>query len=407
MTALSIARIVADELAGVGYATTTGHCGRARQTTFVAALPGFGVRTYSTGRRMWIVQRRIGGRMRTATIGNADVISRATALDVARRVLLRCDIGENPIADRERVRSAPSFAALLDEFWRAASPKWKPRTVETHNGYRRLHLDGAFAGKFVDQIGPADVTAWFTKLTDNSGPGGANRCLSILSTMMRKAEDWGYRPEGSNPCASIKRNRARRCERYLTETELARLGEALREVSKTHPAHVAAVSLLLLTGCRKSEILALTWGDVRGNRLTLRDSKTGPRTVWIGPAARAVIDRLPRRKPDDRVLQLKGSSHSVLNPLWYRLRAETGLDDVRLHDLRHSFASFAARRSETLPMIGKLLGHAKIASTARYAHLDDGTVQQAAERVGKLIAKATGTVVGDRDADLNCRGAAI
>ena len=115
MTALSIARIVADELAGVGYAAETSRCGQARQTTFVAALPGFGVRTYSTGRRMWIVQRRIGGRMRTATIGNADVISRATALDVARRVLLRCDVGENPIADRDRVRSAPSFAAMLDE----------------------------------------------------------------------------------------------------------------------------------------------------------------------------------------------------------------------------------------------------------------------------------------------------
>lgn len=396
MTALSIARIVADELAGVGHAAETGRCGRARTTTFVAALPGFGVRTYSTGRRMWIVQRRIGGRMRTATIGNAEVISRATALDVARRVLLRCDVGENPVAERERTRAAPSFAAMLDQYWRAASPRWKPRTVETHNCYRRLHLDDAFAGKFVDQIEPRDVVAWFTKLTDGSGPGGANRCLAILTAVMRKAEDWGYRPEGSNPCAPIKRNRPRTYERHLTEAELARLGDALGKAAETHPAHAWAVTLLLLTGCRKSEILDLTWGDVRGNRLKLRDSKTGPRTVWIGPAARAIINGLPRSKSVDRVLRGVRSARLVLDPFWLRLRAEVGLEDVRLHDLRHSFASFAARRSETLPMIGKLLGHAKIASTARYAHLDDGTVQQAAERVGELIAKATGTVAGNR-----------
>lgn len=323
--------------------------------------------------------------MRTVTIGSAAVMTEAVARDVASRILLRCHVGENPADTRATVRSAPSFPAFLDEYWQRMSRKWKPRTIETHDGYRRLHLDNAFAGKFVDQIETADVARWLVRLTDWSGPGAANRCLSVLNAMMRKAEDWGYRSEASNPCAGVKANRRRRCERFLSDQELAQLGQALRKAESTHPMHAAAVTLILLTGCRKSEIVGLRWSGVKGKRLLLAESKTGARTVWLGNDSRAVLARLGRAKPDEPVFRLSAQSRGALDGVWRQIRADAGLSDVRLHDLRHSFASFAARRAETLPMIGKLLGHAKIGSTARYAHLDDPSAREAAQRIGRLI----------------------
>lgn len=386
MTALSLRQIVAQELARIGLEAVSRPPERARSTVFITSLPGFGVRSYPSGRRVYIVQRRIAGRMRTVTIGSAAVMTEAVARDVASRILLRCHVGENPADTRATARSAPTFPAFLNEYWQRMSRQWKPRTVETHDGYRRLHLENAFAGKFVDQIKTADVARWFARLTDRSGPGGANRCLSILNAMMRKAEDWGYRPEGSNPCAGVRANRRRRCERFLSDQELARLGQALRNAETTHPVHAAAVNLILLTGCRKSEITDLCWSEVKGNRLLLADSKTGARTVWLGNEARAILSRIGRAKPADQVFRLRARSRGALDNFWRAVRAEAALPDVRLHDLRHSFASFAARRAETLPMIGRLLGHAKIASTARYAHLDDASAAAAAERIAVIIA---------------------
>lgn len=389
MTALSLRQIVAQELARVGVEAARRPRERARSTVFLTALPGFGVRTYPSGRRVYIVQRRMGGRMRTITLGNAAVMTEAAARDVASRVLLRCQVGEDPAQTRVTIRSVHTFPAFLDEYWQRMARQWKPRTTETHDGYRRLHLDDAFSGQFVDQIETADVARWLARLSDRSGPGAANRCLSILNAMMRKAEDWGYRPEGSNPCAGVRANRRRRCERFLSDQELARLGDVLQRASVTHPIHTAAVTLLLLTGCRKSEITFLRWSEVKGRRLLLADSKTGGRTVWLGDAATAILNRVGRGKPDEPVFPFKARSRSALNSFWSGIRFKAGLRDVRLHDLRHSFASFAVRRSETLPMIGKLLGHTKIASTARYAHLDDSSCLKAIERIGGLLQMGT------------------
>ncbi len=268
------------------------------------------------------------------------------------------------------------------------SPGWKPSTWKTQAGYRRVHFDGAFAGTFIDQIAPADVLAWIAQISNASGPSAANRCLSILNAMMRKAEEWGVRPTGSNPCAGVRAKRARPRERFLSDAEFARLGAALARAAPAYPNHVMALRLLLLTGCRKSEILNLRWREVRGSRLLLDDSKTGARTVWLSVAAQRLLMSLKRGQPDSLVIVLSTRCRGTLDHIWRRIRADAGLNDVRLHDLRHSFASYAARQSETLPMIGKLLGHAKIASTARYTHLDDGVVLAAATRVGALVEHA-------------------
>lgn len=387
MTALSLRAIVAEELARVGVelASVTGE--RVRRTVFAADLPGFGTRYYPSGKRSYIAQCRMGGRVRTVTIGSAAVLTEPKARDVARRVLLRAQVGENPAAAKATTRAKPSFAALVDEFWTRMAPRWKRTTQVTQASYRARHLDHAFPGMFVDQIEQEHVARWFASITENTGPGAANRALEILKAIIRKAEEWGYRGEGTNPCCGIRQNRQRRFERFLSEQELARLGTALDRARVDDPLRAAAVTMIVLTGCRRSEIMDLRWSEVKGGRLLLQDSKTGTRTVWLGQEARAVLGAVPRTRGAEYVFPADGIARTyALERFWRRVRLEAGLADVRLHDLRHSFASFAARRSETLPMICKLLGHAKIATTARYAHLDDNSLLESMERVGRLIA---------------------
>lgn len=354
-------------------------------------LAGIGVRHYASGRRVYIVQTRMAGRLRTVTIGSAAVLSEAQAVAVGRRVLAHAIVGDNPAEVRQRVRATPTYARFLDEFWAKIAVRWKPSTQITMMYNRRRYFDDAFAGLAVDAITEADVARWFARVSERSGPGGANRCMSILSAMLGKAEAWGYRVEGSNPCPAIRRNRKRSGERFLSDNELARLGSVLQAgrsgPDKRQAMIASAITLLLLTGCRRSEILGLQWGDVRGLRLLLRDSKTGPRTVWLGKDARGLIDELPRLKKVRWLFSVDGDQllgRDVYRG-WETLREAAGLPGVRLHDLRHTFASHAAARSETLPMIGKLLGHATVQSTARYAHLDDLHLLSAANRIGDCI----------------------
>jgi integrase len=392
MTKLSLETIVAQALAEIGivgsYQLPTSN---PRATTWFPGERGFGVRHYATGREVYVAQARMGGRVRTVTIAPASVITQHQALTVARRVLAYASVGYDPAADRQRIRSAPRFDDFLDEYWRRWSPQWKASTQETHAFYRRHYLDGAFPGVFIDELNEAHVTQWFARLNDDTGPGACNRVLTILNNMLNKAEQWGYRLENTNPCRAVRRNRRRKCERFLSHAELARLGAVLAEErageDRLKALVASGITLLLLTGCRSGEVANLQWSDVKGNRLKLRDSKTGPRTVWLGDEARAVIATLPRQRnvpwlfwnPTLRKPVLRLSNH------WPALRDQAGLRGVRLHDLRHTFASHAAMNKETLPMIGRLLGHRSTQSTSRYAHLDDEHVLDAAEPIGAAI----------------------
>lgn len=389
MTAHSLARIVAEELATVGIVgfKGTGRWGSPRRTIWSTTLPGFGVRHYSTGRRVYIVQTAMGGRLRTVTLGNANLFTDAEATDVARRILIRAQTGGNPAETQKRIKASPRFDVFLKEFWEKVAAQWKPLTRHTNDCYRGLYLDGAFPKRFVDEITQAEVLKWFARVSNTGGPGAANRTMEILRTMMNKAEAWGYREECSNPCQGIRPNRRRKYECFLSNDELARLGAALQELKQEYPAQATAILVLALTGCRRSEILGLTWGEVKGRRLLLHSSKTGPRTVWVGEEVRALIDALPRHPNHNQVFwsaEIKSLTSSV-DHYFRRTKTEVGLSHVRLHDLRHSFASHAAAMSETLPMIGKLLGHSRIGSTGRYAHLDDKQVLDAAEKIGACI----------------------
>jgi len=252
MTSLKLVDIVADELAKVGQLLSAERSRHARTTTFAPDLPGFATRTYASGRSVYIVQARMGGAMRTVTLGSTEVLSLRLARDVARRVLLRAQTGENPADSRVRARAAPPWTIFLGEYWRRMEAGWKPSTRRSQGIYRRQHLDRAFVGKFIDEIDEEDVTRWFAETTARSGPGAANRTLDILASLFAKAEAWGYRAPNRNPCRYVRRNRQRKHERFLSDEELARLGTALRAFETIDPARVAALKLILLTGCRKS-----------------------------------------------------------------------------------------------------------------------------------------------------------
>ena len=220
----------------------------------------------------------------------------------------------------------------------------------------------------------------------------ANRVVDTLSRLYSMAEAWGVVPEGRNPCRSAVKYKERRRERFLTEEEFRRLGRVLAEAETEGGLSayaVAAIRLLTLTGCRRNEILALQWKDVDldAGELSLKDTKTGARTVPLSPAALKVLAALPRVRGNPWVIPGKkpGAHMRNINDPWEIVRKRAGLEDVRLHDLRHSFASRALALGESLPVIGKLLGHTQVETTARYAHLARDSVRESAARIAASI----------------------
>jgi integrase len=209
--------------------------------------------------------------------------------------------------------------------------------------------------------------------------------------MLTLAEQWGLRPDGSNPCRHVEKFAERKRERFLSADELARLGEALAAYAGS-PYVTAAIKLLVFTGARLGEVLGLQWQwiDFERGEARLPDSKTGAKTVHLPPPARAVLAELPQVEGNPHVIVggVAGEALVNLEKPWRAIRREAGLEDVRLHDLRHAFASVAAASGMGLPIIGKMLGHTQAATTNRYAHLASDPVKAAAAVVAGKIAAA-------------------
>jgi len=386
MNARTLRSLLIEELAVLGKSITPAPARHTRTTSWCPRQPGFGTRCYAGGRKTYVVQALMGGRTRTVTIADTRLITEALARNIARRVLLRAQIGENPADTRIKGRDVPTYSAFVARYWQTVSPRWKASTQTRNLSYRK-HLERAFPRRHLDTITPGEVSTWFASLTTRSGPAAANRSFELLRAMFNKAEEWGVLPEGANPCHGIRQNKLRKHECLLSDNELGRLGSALMIEESKAPMAVAAIRLIALTGCRKSEICNLTWSEVRGRRLLLHDAKTGPRTVWLGQEAQTILAGVTRDPTSDLVFSSFGRPLTIgaVDGCYVRAREAAGLGHVRLHDLRHSFASRAASMSETLPMIAKLLGHADIKMTARYAHLDDAAVLEACERIGAWL----------------------
>ncbi len=287
--------------------------------------------------------------------------------------------------------AAPTLGDFVRGPWRDACYfRCKPSTRARIDSALRTQLIPAFGAVPIDEIAPPQVHEWFEAYSETA-PGGANRTLDVLAQIMRKAVEWGH--ASSNPARGVRRNPRVWRTRFLSRPEIHRLHQALdaHRGGESGRQQADIVRLLLLTGCRKGELVCLRWSEVRGNTLHLEDSKTGPRTVFLSGKAEAIIARQPTRSISLYVFPSPSDPtrpRSLELSLWRKVRKEARINDARLHDLRHTFASHAAMKGVPLPVVARLLGHAGTRMTWRYAHIGDNETQAASARVGAVLARA-------------------
>ncbi len=282
-----------------------------------------------------------------------------------------------------------TFADFVAAPWTAACHQpCKPSTRRRVESLLRTQLLPEFGSIDLNRLGHEDIFQWFD-IYSRTAPAGANRALDVLSQILSFAVECGHLT--ANPAHTIQRNPRLRKTRFLTRSEIRRLRRALDahrgRGSGVQQADI--IRLLLLTGCRKGELIALRWSEVRDDRLMLIDSKTGPRTVFLGSEAQDILAKQSRVGPYVFPSATDPStSRSAELSLWRKARRAAGIEDVRLHDLRHTFASHAVMAGVPLPVVSRLLGHAQMRMTLRYAHISDRETEAAAERIGSAISAA-------------------
>ena len=367
-------------------------------------LAGFGVRVHPTGRKVYVVQTRADGKAaKRVTVGRHGVITAEEARRRAALIVSRIKAGQDPIPEPMAVKLAegPTVGELAERYLEEhVAVRCKPKTEAMYRLVVAKHILPRLGRRPALAIGHKEVTELHHALS--AKPVMANHVVDLLSRIYNLAEDRGHIPEMSNPCRLVAKNRERKRERFLTEEEFRRLGRVLDEAEtrKGVSVHaVAAIRLLLLTGCRKGEILNLRWDqvDLEAGELRLPDTKTGPRTITLSPEAASVMARIARVPDNPFVIpgKIRGKAMRNLNDPWDIICERAGLEDMRLHDCRHSYASRALALGESLPMIGRLLGHTQVETTARYAHLAQDSVRESAVRVADSI--AADVLAGYRD----------
>ena len=360
-------------------------------------LHGFGLKVTPAGSKVYLVQYQLGGRKgrtRRVTIGRHGEITPTFARAEAKRLLGEIAAGRDPATERDKAKVGKSLAVVLDQFMAEhVRSKLKARTATEYQRTARLHILPRLARRPIGELKRQDIAKLHHELS--AKPYQANRTLALLSKFFGWAEKHGLRADGSNPCRHVEKYREGRRERFLSQAELARLGDSLREAEQDKscsPWVVAAIRLLTLTGARRNEILTLQWEHVSEEHgcLMLPDSKTGRKAIHLNAPALALLQTIPRLEGNPYVICGEKAGRHLVNieQPWRRIRKAAKLDEVRLHDLRHSFASVAASGGQSLVVIGKMLGHSQPATTARYAHLADDPVKAASDAVGKHIAAA-------------------
>jgi integrase len=375
-------------------------------------LAGFGLKVTPAGGKTYLVQYRLGGRKgrtRRVTIGrHGSPWTPESARKEARRLLGLVGAGHDPAEERTQGRRDPTVAELCDLYLTEGCSTKKASTLKTDRSNVERHIKPLLGAKRVRATRRADIerfqrdVAQGKTATDirtkprgraivKGGRGTAARAVAVLGAMFSFAVQRDLRPD--NPVRGVKLYKGDKKERFLSATELSRLGSALATAEKEgENVHaIAGIRLLILTGARKSEILTLKWEHVDTERgwLRLPDSKTGAKVVPLGAAALEALSDIPRIENNSYVLPgLEGRHFVGLQKTWERVRKRAGLEDVRLHDLRHSFASVAVAGGDSLYLIGKVLGHQQASTTERYAHLADDPLRAVADKTAGHIAAA-------------------
>jgi integrase len=379
--------------------------------------PGFGVRVTPNGVRSWVFEYRPGGGRRSSTrritIGRIDALPYVRARKSAEEFYHRTRLGEDPAGARDAQREAPTVDAVIARYMaEEIAPARKARTVTLYAGYFRNHISPVLGRKRAADVSYGDV-AKLHRAIGKSAQVTANRVTSLIGSLYTWAGKAGEVPRGTNPARDVTRFRENARTRYLSDEEIARLGETLalaearglpyvesdskhapgpEQRHKISPYATGAIRLLLLTGCRLSEILNLRWDDVDSERalLKLRDSKTGARPVWLNAAALAVLEELSQIRLGGYVIagDRQDAPRSDLNRPWRQIVKHARLDGVTLHTLRHTHASVGVGAGIGLPLVGALLGHKVSSTTTRYAHIAHDPARRASETIGSTIAAA-------------------
>ncbi len=381
-----------------------------------AEVKGFGLRVTPNGAKSYVLNYRAGrGRnapTRRITIGkHGSPWTPEMARKEALRLLAEIAKGEDPIEERKAASRMMTFGELAGLYLAEGVGHKKPLTLRSDRTRIERHLKPLLGAKRIDAVArldvermQRDVVAGKTTVQKlekgkrgpgavvRGGKGAAAQCVALVSTIMAFAMARGLLTE--NPARGVKKAPIRKMERFLSDAEMARLAEALdAETARTNdPYPTAAIRMLLFTGCRRSEIVTLRWEwiDLERSMIFLPDSKTGRKPVYLNAPALTVLASLPRQEGNPYVIcgHRAGAAYVGFDKVWLRVRKAAGLDGVRLHDLRHSFASVGATGGGSLLVIGKLLGHHNANTTERYAHLSADPVRQAAEAIGKRIEAA-------------------
>jgi len=359
----------------------------AKGTDYVA---GFGVRVTAGGARAFILNYRTkAGRERRLTIGSPPAWNITAARAEAKTLKSRIDLGDDPAGNIQAGRDAPTVADLCARFTEEHLPKKRASTQQSYG----IIIDGLILPKLrhmkVTEVTFSDVDALHRKITKDGAPYQANRTVAVLSRMFSLAIKWQWCT--ANPGKGIERNPEEQRQRYLSADEVARLSKAVVKHSDRQAADI--IRLLLLTGARRGEVQAARWEQF--------DLKEG---VWTKPAAttkQAKLHRVPLNGParlllkklhraaandNEFVFPGRNGGHRVeIKKDWAAICKVAKIEGVRIHDLRHTFASHLAGTGKSLPIIGALLGHTQAATTQRYAHLLDDPLRRATEQVGSII----------------------
>lgn len=361
-------------------------------------LAGFGCKVTPKGKRSYFLYYRTKeGQQRRPAIGAHGPLRPEAARDIARRWLADVAQGRDPSQSRTLDRAAPTVRELCSRYMTEhAETRKKESSISNDRRLIDAHILPALGAKKVASVTRAEVARMHHALRGT--PYEANRMLALASKMFGLAERWGLRPDNSNPAKNIDRYREEKRERYLTSAEVARLWQVLNSdtaAAKVSTSAIAAIKLLMLTGRRLNEVLGLKWAwvDLDAKVLRLPDTKNGALMVSLGDAAVCVLAELKERELDETFViagQRKGAPLVNLQKPWRSLRAMADLNDVRIHDLRHTFASIGAGMGMSLHMLGRLLGHTQAATTSRYAHLAQDPVRTAADAIGAELMRLTG-----------------
>ena len=349
--------------------------------------PGLGVRVRPASSMSFVLLRKTDDCSTRLSLGAVT----SMRVDDARRqchALMAQRDSEHPT---KRTHKVPLFRDFAEGPWKDAYfPRYKPSTKRGMNSVLNSRLLPAFGATPLDRITRNPVLHWFDDYS-RTAPGNANHALCALRQILEFAIACGQ--ISINPACDVPTNRRIALTRYLSRNELRRLHHVLdrhARISTRLARQVDIIRLLLLTGCRRGEILTLRWNEVEGDVIALGDAKTGARKVYLNSQARRIIERQPRGQSEFVFPSVRNPERPYRPhlPPWDRVRAEAGFKDVRLHDLRHTMASHAVMNGVPVPVVSRMLGHSDLRTTLRYAHLADRDIEAAAERIGAAMARA-------------------